>query len=365
MNGCDYPKRCTCFKERIVKEVKAVFITEPGSVELRQVPMPVRKPGEALLKLLYGGICGSDLGSYRGTFAYFSYPRIPGHEFSAEIVEIDENAKGLKPGMIVTCNPYFNCGHCYSCSRGVVNACMDNQTMGCQRDGAFCEYITMPIERIYDGKGIPAKTLALIEPFCISYHGVQRAGIQSGDKVLVVGAGTIGVLAAVSAKVLGGEVYIADVAPKKLTYAQEAFGFAGTILNDSPAALAEATREITGSIDEKAFGFDVCIEAVGLPSTFQDCIDSAAFGGKVVLIGVGKQNLDFNFTMIQKKELNVFGSRNALKKDFLELIDLVKEGTIDLEKIVTNTYKFDDAPSAFADFSANAGQMLKVVIDFT
>ena len=111
-------------------------------------------------------------------------------------------------------------------------------------------------------------------------------------------------------------------------------------------------------------GFDVAIEAVGLPSTFQNCIDAAAFGGRVVLIGVGKQNLDFNFTLIQKKELNIFGSRNALKKDFLQLIDLVKEGKVDLDKIVTNTYKFDDAAAAFADFDKKAASMLKVIFEF-
>jgi len=111
-------------------------------------------------------------------------------------------------------------------------------------------------------------------------------------------------------------------------------------------------------------GFDVAIEAVGLPSTFQNCIDAAAFGGKVVLIGVGKKNLDFNFTIIQKKELNIFGSRNALKKDFLELIDLVKSGAVDLEKIITNTYNIDDAAKAFSDFDKNAANMLKVVIKF-
>lgn len=349
--------------------MKAVYINAPGEVEIRQVEMPVRKPGEALLKVLYGGICGSDLGSYRGTFAYFSYPRIPGHEFSAEIVEIDENAYGLEKGMIVTCNPYFNCGECYSCQRGVVNACMDNQTMGCQRDGAFCEYITMPVERIYDGKGLSAKVLAAIEPFCISYHGVQRAGVKKGDKVLVVGAGTIGVLAANAAKALGGEVYLCDVAEKKLQYAMDTFGFAGIIVNDRPGALEEATAKITGEVDINgtcvSYGFDVCIEAVGLPSTFQNCIDAAAFGGKVVLIGVGKKNLDFNFTLIQKKELNVYGSRNAMKKDFIELIDLVKAGKVDLEKIVTDVYAFDDVAKAFEDFSQYGAQMLKVMVDFT
>ena len=350
--------------------MKAMYINAPGQVEIKDVEMPVRKEGEVLLKLLYGGICGSDLGSYRGTFAYFDYPRIPGHEFSAEVIEADENnAYGIRKGMIVTCNPYFNCGHCYSCQHGTVNACMDNQTMGCQRDGAFCEYITMPVERIYDGKGLPPKVLAAIEPFCISYHGVQRAGIRKGDKVLVVGSGTIGVLAATAAKALGGEVYICDVQAPKLAFVQEQFGFAGTILNDSPGHFTEAISKITGTYEEggnvQPNGFDVCIEAVGLPSTFQNAIDAAAFGGKVVLIGVGKKNLDFNFTLIQKKELDVFGSRNALKKDFIELIDLVKDGKADLEKVITNVYPFEEAAKAFADFDKSGGDMLKVIIDFT
>ncbi len=341
--------------------MKSICIEEPGKVVVRETAMPTRAPGEALLKVLWGGICGSDLGSYRGANAYVSYPRVPGHELSAEIVEIDENARGLKPGMIVTCNPYFNCGACYSCRRGLVNACTDNQTMGVQREGGFSEYITMPVERLYDGKGLPAKTLALIEPFCISYHGVSRADVKSGERVLVVGAGTIGVLAAVAAKARGAEVTVCDVAADKLDYAYRTFGLHHKLLNSSPEAFAKGVEELTGGD-----GFDVTIEAVGLPSTFQNCVDAACFGGRVVLIGVSKKNIDdFFFTIIQKKELNIYGSRNALKKDFIELIDLVKGGGVDLEKIVTDTYKMDDAARAFADFSANAGRMLKVVIDFS
>ena len=341
--------------------MKAISIDEPGKVSMREMEKPVRKPGEALLRLLYGGVCGSDLGSYRGGNAYVSYPRVPGHEFSAEIVEIDDNDFGLKPGMIVTGNPYFNCGHCYSCARGLVNACMDNQTMGVQREGAFSEYITMPVERLYDGKGLDPKVLALIEPFCISYHGVQRASVQPGEKVLVVGAGTIGVLAAVAAKAMGAEVTICDVAPAKLDYAYQTFGLDHKLLNTSPEAFAQGVEERTDGN-----GFDVTIEAVGMPQTFQNCIDAACFGARVVLIGVSKRNIeDFFFTIIQKKELNIYGSRNAMKKDFVELIDLVKAGGVDLEKIVTNTYKWTDAPQAFEEFSANAGKMLKVVIDFT
>lgn len=339
--------------------MKTIIINRPGEVEIIETEKPVPKTGEALLKVLYGGICGSDLGTYRGTFAYADYPRIPGHEFSAEIVEIGKNDKGLKPGMIITGNPYFNCGTCYSCQRGLLNCCEHNETLGCQRDGAFSEYFTLPVERIYDGKGLPAKTLALIEPFCISYHGVSRADVQPGDTILVIGAGTIGTLAAVAAKAKGANVYIADVAERKIDYAVRTFGLTGGILNSDTENFIAQCMEITNQ-----HGFDVTIEAVGLPTTFQNCIDAAAFGGKVVQIGVGKKNLDFNFTLLQKKELNVFGSRNALKKDFLELIDLVKNGDVDLEKIVTNTYRLDDAAKAFSDFDKNAANMLKVVIKF-
>lgn len=341
--------------------MKTILMPEPGKVIITEMEKPTPKPGEALLKLLYGGICGSDLGSYRGANAYVVYPCIPGHEFSAEIVEIGENDRGLKPGMIVTCNPYFNCGHCYSCERGLVNACTDNQTMGVQRQGAFSQYITMPVERIYDGKGLSPRTLALIEPFCISYHGVTRGQVKPGDKVLVVGAGTIGVLAAVAAKAKGAEVTICDVAPEKLDYAYQTFGLAHKLLNASPEAFAAGVAELT-----QGNGYDVTIEAVGMPETFQNCIDAACFGGRLVLIGVSKRNInDFFFTIIQKKELNIFGSRNALKSDFLELIELVRSGAVDLEKIVTNEYAWTDAPQAFAEFSANAGKMLKVVLNFT
>lgn len=294
--------------------MKTIIINNPGEVDIIEQAMPVRKQGEALLKILYGGICGSDLGTYRGTFAYASYPRIPGHEFSAEIIEIGDNDRNLKPGMIVTCNPYFNCGHCYSCQRGLVNCCTSNETMGAQRDGAFSEYITMPIERIYDGKGLSAKTLALIEPFCISYHGISRANIQPNDKVLVIGAGTIGVLAAVAAKAKGAKVYISDVAENKMNYAIETFGLDGGILNDSPENFIKRVEEITNGNY-----FDVTIEAVGLPSTFQACIDAAAFGARMVQIGVGKRTHEFDFTLLQKKRIKCLWFSQCFEKRFLRI----------------------------------------------
>lgn len=188
--------------------MKAIVIPQPNEIEIREVPMPQVKEGEALLKVMYVGICGADVASFTGNQPFTSYPRIPGHEFSAQVVEIPENDKGIKVGDIVTCNPYFNCGGCYSCKRGYVNCCTDNQTMGVQRDGAFCEYVAMPVERIYSGMGLSAKELALIEPFSISQHAVSRAEIKSTDNVLIIGAGPIGLFALLAAKQNAGALLL-------------------------------------------------------------------------------------------------------------------------------------------------------------
>lgn len=335
-----------------------VIITQPGEVSVENTVMPTPGPGEVLLKVLYGGICGSDLGTYSGTFVYVSYPRVPGHELAVEVVEVPAGRPDLKAGTIATVNPYFNCGVCYPCRRGRVNCCVKNETMGAQRDGGFAKYITMPVERVYPASWLSAKDTALIEPFCISHHGVKRAAIRPGDKILVVGAGTIGVLAMLSAKYFGGEVYIADVAPAKLDHAKK-LGAAGTFMNTSPRALAEWASATTNGD-----GFDVTIEAVGLPATFQDCIDTVAYSGRVVLVGVSKKNLDFNFTLIQKKELAVYGSRNATKADFEEVMDLMRKTGFTADAVVTDVYPLFEAPRAFREFSEKAGEKLKVLLDF-
>lgn len=336
-------------------KMKYIVIPEPGKVEVKEMDKPILQQGEAILKVLYGGICGSDMGTYKGTFLYASYPRIPGHEFSAEVVEVADNDYGIKPGMIVTANPYFNCGKCYSCRRGFVNCCTSNQTLGAQRDGIFRQYYSMPIERIYDGKGLDALTLSMIEPFCISYHSVQRTAVKQGDKVLVVGAGPIGLFAVMAAVLKGAEVYVSDVMQSRLDKALS-LGAKGIIRTDKED-FAECVKSITNGD-----GFDVCIECAGLPQTFQNCIDAAAYRGRVGLVGVSKQKLDFAFTQIQTKELDIFGSRNALKKDFVELIDLVRSGKCDVKKIITDVYELENAENAFKEMRDDPSNRLKSVI---
>lgn len=337
--------------------MKAVFISEPNKIEVREVPMPKVGPGEALLKIKYVGICGADVASYTGNQPFTTYPRIPGHEFSAEIVEIPENDLGLKKGMIVTANPYFNCGKCYSCERGFVNCCTDNKTMGVQKDGAFCEYVAMPIERIYDGLGLSAKELALIEPFTIGRHAVSRTTIKPSDKVLVIGAGPIGLFALICAKLTGAQVYSADLLDKRLDIAL-GYGAAG-VINTSKTKLKEATDSITGGN-----GFDVVIEACGLSQTFLDSIENVCFAGKIILIGNGKKETTFLHSRILQKELNIFGSRNSYKKDFTDLISIVKEGKVDLMKMVSDVYPIEKADEAFKALAHNDGSLAKILVEF-
>ena len=335
--------------------MKVVYIEKPGKIELVDKEKPVPKKGEALLKIKYCGICGADVATFTGNQPFTTYPRIPGHEFSAEIIEIEENNLGLKVGDIVTANPYFNCGSCYSCNRGIVNACTSNETMGVQRDGSFAEYITMPIERIYSGKGLSAKTLALIEPFSIGYHASKRGNIKPDHKVLVIGAGAIGIFVAISAKLKGVTVYIFDVFEKRLENALK-FGIDGTI-DVSKENLEEKTKELTN-----CNVVNVCIEAVRQTSTFLDCINCAAFGAYIILIGNGKKETTFNHSILLKKELNIYGSRNALKSDFLELIDFISSGKISVDGIVSDIFDKEDALKAFDSLVHNDGSKFKVLV---
>jgi len=336
--------------------MKTVLIEKPFEIAVTDTEMPVAKEGEAILKVLYCGICGADVASYTGNQPFTTYPRIPGHEFSAQIVSIPENDKGLKVGDIVTANPYFNCGECYSCQRGFVNCCTDNQTMGVQRDGSFREYIAMPVERIYDGKGLSAKELALVEPFTISYHALHRAAVKPGNKVLVVGAGPIGLFALISAKAQGADVYVADVLDGRLDKATH-FGADGVINSAKSDIVEEAMRITNGN------GFDVCVEACGQSVTFLNCIDCAAFAANIILIGNGKKETTFLHSILLKKELNVFGSRNSYAKDFREVIDLIASGKVNVLDMVSAVYPMAEADVAFKALANNDGSLAKVLIE--
>lgn len=343
--------------------MKYVVIDRPGEVQIKEREKPCRRKGEVLLKMLYGGLCGSDLGTYKGTFIYASYPRIPGHEFSARIEEIDEeDAKrsALSVGMVVTALPYFNCGHCFSCEHGFANCCMRNETMGAQRDGAFCEYIVMPVEHVFDGKGLSPLTLALVEPFCISYHAMQKAAIKKGERVLIIGGGPIGLLGLLAARLMGADVTVADFVEQKLQKALD-IG-ASHVISLKAGDITKQVKELTNGD-----GFDVCVEAAGVPDAFLNAIDSAAFHGRVIVVGVSSRKADLTYSYLQKKELTVSGSRNALGRDFINLINLLAQNK-DIEacvtSLVTDEIPFQDAEQAFSRSVDPSQFVIKTILKF-
>lgn len=337
--------------------MKVVLVDRPGEIQILERPIPRPNKGEALLKVKYCGICGSDVAVYRGNQPFATYPRVPGHEFSAEIISIQDNELGLKEGMLVTANPYFNCGACYPCKRGRVNCCIDNETMGVQRDGSFAQYIIMPIHRIFPSKGLNAKTLALVEPFGIGFHAVNRADIKEGEKALVLGAGAIGIFAMLSALLKGAQVYIADLLQSRLEIARE-LG-ASDILNLTEINLDEKINEIT-----KGNGMDTVVEAVGLPQSFLNAVNVVSFSGKVVLIGNGTKEVSFNQSILVKKELNIYGSRNSLSAEFKHLINLVNEKRLNIDRIVTDVYPLEKSAQAFFDLTNSPENHLKVLLNF-
>lgn len=339
--------------------MRCIEMTAPYQMQIVEKAVPVPKEGEALLRVLYGGICGSDLGLYRGSMdGYATYPRVPGHEIAAEIVEIGENPAGLKAGTLVTMNPYFNCGKCYSCSRGYVNCCTNNQTMGLGCEGGFAEYITMPTDRLYPGNGLDARRLALIEPFCISYHALKRGRVKPQERVLIVGAGTIGMGALLNAKQMGAKVYVANVTEKKLELAQR-LGADGVIYNDDDATFRSKVDALTDGN-----GFDVVVEAAGQSSTMLNCLDAVAHRGRVVEVGINNRPTEVLFSMVEKKEMEILGSRNAMREDFLELIDLARYGKLNVEAIVTGECGLDEAPAMFEKLDKHTGFNLKTLIRF-
>lgn len=336
--------------------MKAVQVVKPGEIAVVELPVPTPGPGQALLRVRYAGICGSDMQTFAGTQPFTTYPRVPGHEFSAEVVDVNGAAAHLSAGLLVTGNPYFNCGTCYSCRRGLVNCCERNQTMGVHRDGAFQEYLVMPVERLFPAAGIDPQIAAMVEPFSIGYHAMQRARVAAGNKVLVIGAGAIGMLTMISAQAMGADVWIADVIPERLEIAKT-LGAKG-VYNLRETSIEEVAAAATGGD-----GFDVVGEATGLPVSFLNAIQAAAFGGVIALIGNGTREVTLNQSILIKKELDVVGSRNSLNA-FEPLVELLQGGAVDISPIRTSVRPFVETVSAMQDLREHPDQNIKVLVEF-
>lgn len=336
--------------------MKAIHVTNPGQIDIVDAPAPTPERGQALLRVRYAGICGSDLQTYAGTQPFASYPRVPGHEFSAEVVDVNGDAPHLSEGLLVSGSPYFNCGGCYSCRRGRANCCERNQTMGVHRDGAFQEYITMPIEHLHPAAGLDPQIAAMVEPFSIGHHAMARAKVAQGQRVLIIGAGAIGLLTMVAAQAMGADVWVADVVAERLAKARD-MGARGTF-NLKTDTLADVTAQAT-----RGDGFDTVGEATGLPVSFVNAIDAASFGGTIALIGNGTREVTFNQSTIIKKELDILGCRNSLDA-FPRLVNLLQTKTVDIAPVRTAVRPFREAVRAMQNLRDHPERDIKVLLEF-
>ena len=338
--------------------MKTIQITDKGKVRIIETPKPELKPGHVLLKIGYVGFCGSDLNTFRGLNPLVKLPIIPGHEIGARIEAVAEDVPpGLQTGMNATVNPYTSCGHCPACENNRPNACEFNQTFGVQRDGAMAEYLLVPWQKVIADAALSERDFALVEPMSVGFHAVSRAEVTDLDTVMVIGCGMIGVGAIVRAALRGAKVIAVDVDDNKLNLAKR-LG-AHNIINSAKENLHERLQMITGQR-----GVDVVIEAVGRPETYIASISEVAFTGRVVFIGYAKENVPFDTSLFVKKELDIRGSRNAMPCDFKAVMEYMKRGICPVDELITAVYIPEEAQAALESWSANPGEVFRILIRF-
>ncbi len=331
--------------------MKALVIRKPGDAAVESVAEPVVTGEKLLLKVRMIGLCGSDLNSFRGKNPMVSFPRVPGHEVAATIV--NGNAS-LAAGTDVTMSPYTNCGKCASCRRNRPNACQFNETLGVQRDGAMAEYIAMPAEKLYPAK-LTIKELCLVEPLTVGFHAVARGRVTAQDSVAIVGCGGVGLGAVAASHFAGARTIAVDVDDIKLGIAKKAG--ADYTINSRQEPMHDKLLELTNGL-----GPDVVIEAIGLPETFRAAVEEVAFTGRVVYIGYAKEPVAYETRLFVQKELDIMGSRNALPEDFRQVIRMLEHHLFPVDEAVSTIAPIEEAPGLLRAWTENPSRFTKIMV---
>ena len=334
-------------------------MNQPGVFSFGEAARPEPRPGEVLLQIERVGLCGSDLSAFRGLNPMQIYPRILGHEIAATIVEVTPDVpEAWQPGRLVTVVPYTACGACAACRAQRSNACQNNQTLGVQRDGAFTEFLAVPWQKLLHSPRLTAADYALVEPLSVGFHGVERGRVSAADTVAVFGAGMIG-LGAIAGAALHkkARVIAIDLDDQKLALARRA-GAAETI-NSATENLHDRLRQLTGGD-----GPAVVIEAVGTDETYVAAINEVSFAGRVVYIGYAKKPVTYETKFFVMKELDIIGARNALPRDFENVVSVLESGRYPVAETVTRVVPFEQTGAALAGWSAQPSTITKIHVDF-
>lgn len=322
---------------------------EPGVFELREIPVPEAAPeGWVLVDIAAVGICGTDYHIFAGKHPFLDYPRVIGHELSGRLVA---PVGGLAAGTLVVVNPYVSCGTCRACNRGKPNCCSVIQVLGVHRDGGLCARIAIPAGNVYPADGLSEIQAAMVEFLAIGAHAVTRSDVQAGDRVLVTGAGPIGLGTALFARLAGAEVHLLDLSTRRLEQARAKFGF--DRLHSDPATLLR---------DELADGFDIVFDATGSAKAIEAGFPLLAHGSTYVLVSVVKDRISFEDAEFHKREARIVGSRNAVEADFRRVMAAIRDGRIDTEALLSAELALADLPDRFAALANDREELIKAVV---
>ncbi len=335
--------------------MKSILLENPGNVFCTEIDKPVRKRHEALIRLKAAGICGSDIGAFRGTNKLVSYPRVIGHELAGIIEEIDEdNPGGFKKGDRVIVDPYLYCGYCYPCSIGRTNCCTDLHVLGVHTDGGMAEYFVHPDHMLTAvPEGVDWVEAALAEPLTIALHGVHRGRLKAGETCVVFGAGAIGILAGMAAKAYGANVILIDVVQERLDFASE-LGL-GVTINSSIEDPVKRVQELTNGVMAQ-----LVMECSGANQAIRMALDLASHAGRITLTGWPSKDTLLPTDMITRKELDILGARNSVR-EFEEVAELIREKKVDVRKILTKCVTLEEVPEMVRRIEQEPGNYLKVV----
>ena len=334
--------------------MKAVICSEPGRLELVDRAKP-GDPAKGWLRLAVShvGICGTDYHIFQGKHPFLEYPRIMGHEISATV--LDGGASGLAAGSPVIVNPYISCGHCVACRKGKPNCCVAIRVLGVHTDGAFCEEISVPAGNVYPAEGLSLEAASTVEFLAIGAHAVRRAAVAAEQKVLVVGAGPIGIGVALFSKLRGASVTVLDGRADRLAFCADRIGVASTV------TLSETS---TDELDRLTGGdfFDVVFDATGNPRAMESGFAYVAHGGTYVLVSIVAADIRFSDPEFHKREMTLMGSRNATAEDFATVVEAMRAGLVPTEALHTHGSSLAELPEAFPGWLDPAAGVIKAIV---
>ncbi|HHZ09662.1 MAG TPA: zinc-binding alcohol dehydrogenase family protein [Rhizobiales bacterium] len=332
--------------------MEALVCVEPGCMRLEQRPIPRPGAGEVLVRPRRIGVCGTDYHIFEGKHPFLKYPRVMGHELAVEVVEASPET-GIATGQFFAVNPYLSCGRCIACRRGKPNCCVAISVLGVHQDGGMSEFMAVPAASLIAVDGLTLDQAAAVEFLAIGAHAVRRGAVTSGDRVLVVGAGPIGLGVALFASLSGAAVAVVD---REAGRADHAASFVG-----GTAFAADALSDL-GSFTG-GDGFDVVFDATGNSRAMEQGFDHVAHGGRYVLVSVVKDSISFMDPDFHRKELTLLGSRNATAEDFDRVVAAIRDGSAPVDRLVTHRTDLRRAVLDIARWASEKSGLIKAMVD--